>query len=73
MMKGQLHTTENRWAIDGSVFENKKQLFLIWSGWKGDVNGEQDIYIAKMKIHGRYKESARSFLSLFMIGKRMAI
>ena len=49
VLKGQLYTPENKWAIDGSVFENKKQLYLIWSGWKGDVNGEQDIYIAKMK------------------------
>ncbi|MEO9003337.1 MAG: glycoside hydrolase family 43 protein [Ginsengibacter sp.] len=49
IMKGQIHTPENKWAIDGSVFKNKQQLYLIWSGWKGDVNGEQDIFIAKMK------------------------
>ena len=49
IMKGKLTTPEDKWSIDGSVFENKNQLYLIWSGWKGDVNGEQDIYITKMK------------------------
>ncbi|MDB5210637.1 MAG: family 43 glycosylhydrolase, partial [Sediminibacterium sp.] len=49
IMKGKLTTPDDKWAIDGSVFENKGQLYCIWSGWEGDVNGEQDIYIAKMK------------------------
>lgn len=48
-MKGKLETPGDKWSIDGSVFEHKNQLYLIWSGWKGDANGEQDIYIAKMK------------------------
>lgn len=48
-MKGKLTTPGDKWAIDGSLFEHKKQLYLIWSGWEGDENGEQDIYIAKMK------------------------
>ena len=48
-MKGKLTTPGDKWSIDGSVFENNKQLYLIWSGWKGDVNGEQNIYLAKMK------------------------
>ncbi len=47
-MKGQLSTPEDKWSIDGSVFENKGQLFCIWSGWEGDTNGQQNIYIAKM-------------------------
>jgi GH43 family beta-xylosidase len=47
--KGPLAEASNKWAIDGSVFRYKKQLYLIWSGWEGDENGEQDIYIAKMK------------------------
>lgn len=47
--KGQLGDPTNKWAIDGSVFENKGQLYLIWSGWEGDTNGQQNIYIAKME------------------------
>ena len=47
-MKGQLTDATNKWAIDGSVFEHKGQLYAIWSGWEGDRNGEQDIYLAKM-------------------------
>jgi GH43 family beta-xylosidase len=48
-MKGKLTTPDDKWAIDGSVFENNGQLYCIWSGWEGDVNGQQNIYIAKMK------------------------
>ncbi|RFZ84823.1 glycosyl hydrolase family 43 [Mucilaginibacter terrenus] len=47
--KGPLEEASNKWAIDGSVFGYKGQLYLIWSGWEGDENGEQDIYIAKLK------------------------
>ncbi len=47
--KGKLTTPGDKWSIDGSVFENKGTLYLIWSGWKEDVNGEQDIYISQMK------------------------
>ncbi|MDR6943101.1 glycoside hydrolase family 43 protein [Mucilaginibacter pocheonensis] len=49
MFKGQIGDSTNKWAIDGSVFENKGQLYMIWAGWEGDVNGQQNIYIAKMK------------------------
>ncbi len=50
VMKGQLKTPGgDKWAIDGSLFEHKKQLYFIWSGWEGDHNGQQNIYIAKMK------------------------
>ena len=49
IMKGKLATPQDKWAIDGSLFEHKKQLYMIWSGWENDVNGEQNIYIAKMK------------------------
>ncbi len=47
--KGQVSDATNKWAIDASVFENKGELYLIWSGWEGDSNGQQNIYIAKLK------------------------
>lgn len=47
--KGQVGDETNKWAIDGDVFEHKGKLYMIWSGWEGDKNGTQDIFIAKMK------------------------
>ena len=47
--KGKVSDPSDKWAIDGSVFIHRKQLYMIWSGWESDVNGRQDIYIAKMK------------------------
>jgi len=49
IFKGQLSDNTDKWAIDASVFENKGKLYLIWSGWEGDKNGQQNIYIALMK------------------------
>ncbi|MCU7549592.1 glycoside hydrolase family 43 protein [Chitinophagaceae bacterium LB-8] len=49
VFKGKIADTSDKWAIDGDVFEYKKRLYMIWSGWEGTVNGQQNIYIAKMK------------------------
>lgn len=47
--KGKITTPDDKWSIDMSVFEWQKKWYAIWSGWAGDVNGMQNIYIARMK------------------------
>lgn len=52
VMKGRISTDkDNNWAIDGSLFENKGKLYMVWSGWQTRrVDTEtQCIYIAEMK------------------------
>ncbi len=55
--KGQITDDSNKWAIDGDVAKINGQLYMVWSGWQGDTNGEQDIYIARLSnpwtIEGR--------------------
>jgi len=47
--KGKVSDPSDKWAIDGSVFEYGGKLWFIWSGWEGDVNGQQNIYLALME------------------------
>ena len=47
--KGKIADPSDKWAIDGSVFQYRKQWYMIWSGWEGDRNGQQNIYIAAME------------------------
>lgn len=47
-MVGQITDPSNKWAIDGSVLQLNGELYFVWSGWKGDVNVAQNIYIAHM-------------------------
>ncbi len=47
--KGQVKDATDRWAIDASAFEVQGQKYMIWSGWKGDKNNEQDIFLAHLK------------------------
>jgi GH43 family beta-xylosidase len=47
--KGQITDATNKWAIDGTVLQHTSgQLYFIWSGWQGDVNERQILYIARM-------------------------
>lgn len=46
--KGQITDATNKWAIDGTVLQVNGQLYFIWSGWEGDVNVSQQLYIAHM-------------------------
>lgn len=47
--KGKVGDDTNRWAIDGDVFNWNDKLYMIWSGWEGEKNGQQNIYIAAME------------------------
>lgn len=47
--KGKVSDATDKWAIDASVFEDSGQKYMVWSGWEGDNDGEQRIYIAHLK------------------------
>lgn len=47
--KGKMADKTNKWAIDGSVFTYEGKNYFIWSGWEGDDNISQNIYIAAME------------------------
>ncbi|WP_204912391.1 family 43 glycosylhydrolase [Microlunatus spumicola] len=46
--EGQLKLPGDRWAIDATVFAVGDATYTVWSGWPGDENGEQDLYIARL-------------------------
>jgi GH43 family beta-xylosidase len=39
---------DDKWAIDGAMFVFNGQRWFVWSGWAGDTNVEQNIYLARM-------------------------
>ncbi|MBB2947652.1 GH43 family beta-xylosidase [Actinoplanes lutulentus] len=39
---------DDKWAIDGTMFVFGGQRWFSWSGWAGDTNVEQNLYIARM-------------------------
>lgn len=47
-MVGKISDPSDKWAIDGTVLEYNDEMYFIWSGWEGDTDGEQRIYIAHM-------------------------
>jgi GH43 family beta-xylosidase len=44
----QLALPDNNWAVDGSLFTFNGQRWFVWSGWAGDTNVEQNIYLVRM-------------------------
>ncbi|HPC95123.1 MAG TPA: glycoside hydrolase family 43 protein [Sedimentisphaerales bacterium] len=48
-IRGKIADPSDKWAIDGTVMLYDGRLYLIWSGWEGDTNIAQNLYIAPMK------------------------
>lgn len=47
-MRGKLAPPTDKWAIDGSPFLFENKLYYVWSGWPGDTNVMQCLYISTM-------------------------
>ena len=45
---GKIADSTDKWAIDGTVLRHKNKLYFVWSGWEGDKDGKQNLYIAHM-------------------------
>ena len=48
-MIGKITTADDHWAIDGTAIQYGGELYYVWSGWEGNENVVQNIYIAKMR------------------------
>ncbi|MBE7022468.1 MAG: glycosyl hydrolase family 43 [Ruminococcaceae bacterium] len=48
-MHGKITDKTDKWAIDGTVMKYNGENYFVWSGWEGDINICQNLYIAKMK------------------------
>jgi len=47
--KGQISPPTDRWAIDGTLLlMDDGQRYFLWSGWDGNTNIQQNLYIARM-------------------------
>jgi GH43 family beta-xylosidase len=44
----RLALPDDKWAIDGTMFVFAGQRYFVWSGWAGDTNVEQNLYLARM-------------------------
>jgi len=45
---GKISDKTDKWAIDGTVMQYDGKLYFIWSGWEGNENIKQNLYIAEM-------------------------
>lgn len=49
VMHGKIADRTDKWAIDGTVVRIRGKNYFVWSGWDGDENVCQNLYIAEMK------------------------
>jgi GH43 family beta-xylosidase len=61
-LKGKVADPTDKWAIDPTVLVKGAKMYLAWSGWEGNVNGVQSIYMAELQNPWTIKGS-RSLIS----------
>lgn len=44
----EMQGMDDTFAIDGTVLDQGKERYFLWSGWEGHENVRQDLYIARM-------------------------
>jgi GH43 family beta-xylosidase len=54
-MVGKITDPTDKWAIDGTILSKDGKNYFIWSGWEGDENVAQNIYIAEMESPTKIK------------------
>lgn len=59
-LHGKISDSTDKWAIDGTVMNHDGKRYFIWSGWEGEINVCQNLYIAEMK--NPYELSSERFL-----------
>lgn len=59
----KLNLPDDAWAIDGLYFKFEGQGWFVWSGWAGNTDGEQNLYICKMNSPTQVAAGARYIIS----------
>jgi GH43 family beta-xylosidase len=55
--RGGITDAAKRWAIDGTRFSWQGHDYFVWSGWPGATDGQQNLYIARMRSPTRLEGS----------------
>lgn len=45
---GKITDPTDKWAIDATILHHGGKMYFVWSGWEGEENIGQNIYIAQM-------------------------